>query len=471
MVGATRSLRRALALGVALGLGVAWGSAAVPAPFRSSVSIVPGDRLLILAPHPDDEVAGCGGLILRATQEGVPVRVVFLTNGDSNEGAFLTYRGHPVVTPSAVIEMGRTREEEAQRADAVLGVSRSDISFLGYPDRGTLAIWLAHWAGRPPLRGLLTRATSVPYAIASRPGAPYKGGAVLADLERVIAEVRPTKICLSSPADRHPDHAALYLFTRVALWNLGDDPELLPYLVHYPAWPKRPKRDQSKAITPPPALRSELEWKVFPVRADERQREYRALLEHRSQMRSIRKILSTLVDNNEMFGDFATLRLGRVTGPGRELTSVLPFRSKWPRSGPGDLRMGLSADGSHLLIEAPSPEIHVGRLAIDLVGYSPQQTFATMPKLEIRVGESGIEIYNDGLREGRNRSAIARLGDILRIDLPLTLLGSPDRLLVAARSSSAHLLIDQTPWRVVFLQGEVVPSREQPRGVQAAVAK
>lgn len=435
------------------------------------VKLLPGDRLLVLAPHPDDEVAGCGGLILRAIKEGIPVRIVFLTNGDSNEGAFLAYRGHPVVSPSAVIAMGRTREQEALRADAVLGVPSSAVSFLGYPDRGTLAIWLAHWSARPPLRGLLTRATAVPYAIASRPGAPYKGGAVLSDLERVMAALRPTKICLSSPADRHPDHAALYLFTRVALWNLGSQPDLLPYLVHYPKWPGPGGGGKSESIAPPPALRSEFEWRVFPVPPGERRQEYQALLEHRSQMRSIRRLLGRLVASNETFGTFADLHLAPSAAPGQALAPVLRFRTKWPRSGPGDLRLGLSADSSRLLVEIPAPQVNVGRVAIDIVGYSPGRNFAAMPKIEIRISERGIEIYNDGLREGHNRGTIAHLIGILRIDLPLRLLGSPDRILLAARSSAAHLLIDQTPWRVVWLKGAGRSRNDRLRSVHGAIAK
>lgn len=38
-------------------------------------------RLLVIAPHPDDEVFGCGGLIRRVKQEGGEVYVLFLTVG------------------------------------------------------------------------------------------------------------------------------------------------------------------------------------------------------------------------------------------------------------------------------------------------------------------------------------------------------------------------------------------------------
>src|SRR5438132_8706173 len=40
-----------------------------------------GERLLVLAPHPDDEVIGCGGLIARHLLAGRRVRVVVVTDG------------------------------------------------------------------------------------------------------------------------------------------------------------------------------------------------------------------------------------------------------------------------------------------------------------------------------------------------------------------------------------------------------
>src|SRR5262249_39262940 len=152
-----------------------------------------GDRILVLAPHPDDEVLGAGGVLREAVERGIPVRVVFLTNGDSNEWSFLAYRKRPVVLPRAVLAMGAIRQGEAVLATESLGVPAADLSFLGYPDYGTLDIWRSHWGARPPDRGRLTRARAVPYPTAFRPGAPFKGEEILADLETILREFRPTR--------------------------------------------------------------------------------------------------------------------------------------------------------------------------------------------------------------------------------------------------------------------------------------
>jgi len=44
-----------------------------------------GDRLLVIAPHPDDEVIGPGGTLIAAAAAGKMVQVLFLTSGRDNE--------------------------------------------------------------------------------------------------------------------------------------------------------------------------------------------------------------------------------------------------------------------------------------------------------------------------------------------------------------------------------------------------
>ena len=42
-------------------------------------------RLLVIAPHADDEVLGCGGLIRKVKRQGGEVYVMFLTVGDTKD--------------------------------------------------------------------------------------------------------------------------------------------------------------------------------------------------------------------------------------------------------------------------------------------------------------------------------------------------------------------------------------------------
>ena len=278
---------------------------AAPPPLPSTLpagqELTPNDRILILAPHPDDEVLGCGGVVQQAVARGIPVAVAFLTYGDLNEGSFLTYRLHLVVAPSAVRAMGEVRRQEALAADSILGVPAADLTFLGYPDGGTLDLWTSHWGKSPAGHGRLTRARAVPYPTAFRPGAPYKGEEVLADLTELLTRLRPTQVFVSHPADRHPDHAALYLFTQIALWDLAGkvDAELHPYLVHFPGWPESGYHPGEPA-TPPRALAREETWQSWGLTPREVAQKLQALAAHRSQWRSGARHLLPFVRASEI---------------------------------------------------------------------------------------------------------------------------------------------------------------------------
>lgn len=89
-------------------------------PYQAVTRCPPGP-VLVLAPHPDDEVFGCGGAILSHLAAGDPVKVIIAT--DSDFGSFV-----------AGAEGIRVRRKEAEAAARVLGYGVP--SFLGLPDRG-----------------------------------------------------------------------------------------------------------------------------------------------------------------------------------------------------------------------------------------------------------------------------------------------------------------------------------------------
>ncbi|QAY78042.1 PIG-L deacetylase family protein [Sphingosinicella sp. BN140058] len=67
-------------------------------------------RIAIVAPHPDDEVLGCGGTMARLAKAGAEVHVVIVTKGYS---------------PRFPEEMVSTVRDEARRAHEALGVART----------------------------------------------------------------------------------------------------------------------------------------------------------------------------------------------------------------------------------------------------------------------------------------------------------------------------------------------------------
>ena len=78
---------------------------------------------LVLAPHFDDEVLGCGGLLAQLTAAGAAVRVLFLTDGGGGGEAVADRDGYRL-----------RRRQEALAAAAVLGIAGCD--FLDLPDGG-----------------------------------------------------------------------------------------------------------------------------------------------------------------------------------------------------------------------------------------------------------------------------------------------------------------------------------------------
>ena len=70
-------------------------------------------RLLVFAPHPDDEILGCAGLMQRLVREGLAVHVVVVTDGAAGGIAAI-------------------REQECAAGLACLGVN--SFEFWRFPD-------------------------------------------------------------------------------------------------------------------------------------------------------------------------------------------------------------------------------------------------------------------------------------------------------------------------------------------------
>lgn len=89
---------------------------------------VRAESALVLAPHYDDEVLGCGGLLAQLAASGAAVRVLFLTDG---AGGGEKTGGETVEDREAY---RRRRREESGRVCEILGLAGCD--HLGLPDGG-----------------------------------------------------------------------------------------------------------------------------------------------------------------------------------------------------------------------------------------------------------------------------------------------------------------------------------------------
>ena len=101
-------------------------AAAEALPFGSLDDLAGGGGLVVVAPHPDDESLGCGGLIAACVAQGRDLRLVVVSDG---AGSHPNSRAYP---PDRLIAL---REAETVAAAAALGLSAERIAFLRLPDR------------------------------------------------------------------------------------------------------------------------------------------------------------------------------------------------------------------------------------------------------------------------------------------------------------------------------------------------
>jgi LmbE family N-acetylglucosaminyl deacetylase len=395
----------------------------------------------------------------------LPVRVVYLTNGDANQWSFLLYRKRPEVGARAIESMGEVRRSEAIAATQVLGLQRDQLTFLGYPDFGNLQIWDRHWGDALPYRGLLTGATAVPYPDAYRPGAAYRGQEVLADIEAIIGDFKPTKIFVSHPADQNPDHLAFYLFTRVALWNLADEilPDVYPYLVHYPRWPEPRGYHPDAALIPPADLAEDAGWLGEPLSASELGVKRDALQQHKTQYEANRRYMDSFLRANELYGDMPMVLL--VQGAADVSLSQRALLS----GDQADEQLTEEERAKFVGLEARSVRLEGTDLVFSLglssslaegveasayfFGYRRDAPFAGMPKLHVKFSDIGHQVY-DGQKElPPTAVSVTRTPGQITVRVPLALLGDPQRVLFNARTYLGDVPLDTTEWRVLSVPG------------------
>jgi LmbE family N-acetylglucosaminyl deacetylase len=264
-------------------------------------------KLLVLAPHCDDETLGSGGIIQFARQAGMQVRVVIETNGDGFLFATMEEFHRLYPRHQDYIKMGEMRQQESIKALQTLGLSSENVIFLGYPDRGTPKLREDNWGPDQPYRSPYNGADRSPYALTYDPGAVYAGSDLLIDLINILEDYQPDLVLYPHPEDVHPDHWGLSVFTRLALAIVqhekpGYQPDSYAYLVHRPDYPE-PKGLKPAAYLLPPARLFVLNptWFSYGLSQDEVDTKGIAVQQYRSQLPLLHTLLDSFVRRNELF--------------------------------------------------------------------------------------------------------------------------------------------------------------------------
>ena len=195
------------------------------------------ERIMIIAPHPDDEVLAAGGVIASAVKSGNPIRVIVATNGDASYATALAHGSH-VLTRKNFQRQAVMRQHESLNALATLGVSKTQVHFWGFPDRGLTVLWNGSQDNKPSYRSPTTGYQSSIQALNSIV-LPYTAEDLNKLFQVELLEFCPTRIIMPHPRDNHSDHSALAGFTLRAMKSYIDQTHLpAPILLAYWMWHK-----------------------------------------------------------------------------------------------------------------------------------------------------------------------------------------------------------------------------------------
>jgi len=148
---------------------------AINADFKlEAYNAMPQSRVLVLSPHPDDDVIGCGGTIKLHSESGSIIKTVYLTDGSGGSGKLTKEKQQKLVS---------LRENEARKAAEIVGAN--DLVFWRYQD------------GRLPVNKTTEKLLST-----------------------LISDFQPDIIYAPSFLDPHPDHLATVRILANALKKL-----------------------------------------------------------------------------------------------------------------------------------------------------------------------------------------------------------------------------------------------------------
>jgi LmbE family N-acetylglucosaminyl deacetylase len=305
----------------------------MPVPLRP-------DRLLVFAPHCDDETLGCAGLIQQTLAAGGAVRTVMLTNGDGFRTAVERQARTLRIGPQDYIRFAALRQDESYTALEALGVQPKDVLFLGYPDRGLMALWDEHWSPENPYASVFTRQVRSPYANTVNHAARYCGHDLLADIKAALRAYRPTLVTVTHPADDHSDHAAAAAFVTRAVQELQSDPQerswagsmrLRYYLVHRGDWPLPQGAHPEAPLLPPVEMRTvDTRWESRLLTSAETRRKARSIGLYPSQCEIAQEFLSAFARRTEIFGTLPEMQLATLPADGTRLAAGTQAWEKLP---------------------------------------------------------------------------------------------------------------------------------------------
>lgn len=409
-----------------------------------------GERVIVFAPHPDDEILGCAGVIQKVLEKNGNVWVVYLTNGDHNQLAYMAYKKEILLRPADYINLGKMRRKESTIATEILGINKKNLIFLGYPDFGTLKIWEDYWGEKTkPFESLLTRAKYVPYKENYSYGKPYIGDSIVSDIEDIILKIKPTKIFTTGSYDKNKDHRALYNFLRAALLNIKSkvQPEVLVYLIHYNRWPSPLDYRPNFSLIPPGSLLN-LKWFVLPLEEAEVNKKYSSIKCFKSQMVLKKKWFFSFVRKNELFYRESAGEIKKGNILKYESEKEYEIKDKKRISIPYEIFLKGEKDGIEINLIQKKRFLKPINYIFYFYGWSNNISFSDMPKIKVSLRKKreilrmkDSTIYY-GLKYRKDKRMVV-------FKIKWAALGRPEYMFFSTEVKTGGITYDFIPWQLI----------------------
>ncbi len=210
------------------------------------------DRIMIVSPHPDDEMIGAAGYLLKAHTAGATLEIVSATDGNKHG-------------------LKDERALERDRAVSLTGYADNVIQSLNFPD-GDLS----------------------------------KQKDFEPTLEKLINDFKPTVVITTLPEDTHTDHAASGKAVNDIIQRQPNKFIAYYFLVHYHSYPRPIGYEPDLYLLPSPKLiSSQYQWLTLPLNNNEITLKKKIIEQYQSQLSLknpiLRDLIYSFVRQNELF--------------------------------------------------------------------------------------------------------------------------------------------------------------------------
>ena len=424
-----------------------------------------GNRVLIVAPHPDDEGLATAGLIKRCLSSGKEVLVVLVTCGDGSKKAAERFFKVSDANHEDMRKLGLERSRETRNAMRALGLPDDRLIFLGYPDGGTNALWDFNW-DPDNLHTGANGADHSPYPFAYQENAPYCGESLAENLESIGKEFKPTAVFYPDPADTHHDHWAVNAFVQYVFVKLGYRGGQYTYLVHYPYFPDPQWYCPNGYILPPATVSaSGAPWLSLPLSGAEEEEKGKVIEMYTAPLQDLGRVMKAFVRRNELFGTGRVLHLTASTPARSGLSHSSTYNVNLPDPG---YTIKLRDRGPRPMFEEVVLSATGDTATVSLVAkrpLDPKLAYIFHLRIFNRTGVGRLDILVTGTTEclqlAKNSIMLAdRIparfeGDRLQIEIPVSLFQDAGECMVSVDTVLGSERVRKTPYRRISLLGSV----------------